>query len=129
MNVNDAAVVFYSEQPFVVETLISAFGKSPGFRLAAVHDTVEATLEFLAKHSADADIVLLNFNGELTLSILQRIKRSAPFVEAGGVDPRDFKRDGLSGHGTGSPGHLSEQPHGRSLYGRPPGREGGRAVV
>jgi DNA-binding NarL/FixJ family response regulator len=78
MNVNDAAVVFYSEQPFVVETLISAFGKSPGFRLAAVHDTLEATLEFLGKHSADADIVLLNFNGELTLSILQRIKRSAP---------------------------------------------------
>jgi DNA-binding NarL/FixJ family response regulator len=32
----------------------------------------------LNKHSADADIVLLNFNGELTLSILQRIKRSAP---------------------------------------------------
>jgi hypothetical protein len=31
MNVNDATVVFYSEQPFVVETLISAFGKSPGF--------------------------------------------------------------------------------------------------
>jgi DNA-binding NarL/FixJ family response regulator len=78
MNVNAATVVLFSDQPFVVEAVASVFARAPGFRLAAVHNTLEATLEFLGANGADADIVLLNFNGELTLSILQRIKRTAP---------------------------------------------------
>ena len=81
MNVNAATVVLYSDHPFIVEAVASVLSKAPGFRLAAVHNTLEATLEFLGAHGEDADIVLLNFNAEMSLSILQKIKRSAPLAK------------------------------------------------
>ena len=81
MNVNAATVVLYSDHPFIVEAVASVLSKASGFRLAAVHNTVEATLEFLGAHGEDADIVLLNFNAEMSLSILQKIKRCAPLAK------------------------------------------------
>jgi DNA-binding NarL/FixJ family response regulator len=79
MNVNAATLVLYCDQPFVVEAVASAFRAAPEFRLSAVHDTLKATLEFLGTNSPD--IVLLNFQTELTLPVLQTIKRSAPLAK------------------------------------------------
>lgn len=68
------SVVLYSDQPVLSKGLTSAFEAAPEFRLTQVLNSLTATAGYVEQHGAD--ILLLDFTADLTLSVLQQLKHS-----------------------------------------------------
>jgi len=69
-------VVLYTDLAFLAEGLGSAFSSRPGFRLAASYTCLSDTLAFVRR--GEADILLLDLTEEITIPVLQSVRRADP---------------------------------------------------